>query len=89
VLSPSGETASGIILTGIASAANPSPSHDKNKHVRRYPDGITAEVDHAVHRVSLTVPDDGAIVLSIGATTLTLTSAGVTLATPKFSGVQS
>jgi phage baseplate assembly protein V len=88
LLSPSGETASGVVLTGIPSALYPLPSHDENRHARRYPDGATIQYNHAAHRYSIDVPDGGAIVLTIGATTLTLTGAGVTLATPKFEGVQ-
>ncbi|MDR1350898.1 MAG: hypothetical protein LBJ59_09035, partial [Zoogloeaceae bacterium] len=40
---------------------------------RRYPDGAIVEYDHAGHHALLSVPAGGSIVLTIGATTLTLT----------------
>jgi phage baseplate assembly protein V len=88
VLSPSGETAGGIVLLGVPSTAHPQPAHDENLCQRVFPDGATLRYDHAGHHYALTVPDGGSITLAIGATTLTLTGAGVTLATPKFEGVQ-
>ncbi|MCL2020930.1 MAG: phage baseplate assembly protein V [Betaproteobacteria bacterium] len=84
ILSPSGETASGVVLTGIPSDANPPPIHDKNKYHRRWPDDAFCEYDHAAHRYVLDVPAGGEIVLHIGRTTLTLTDAETTLKTPRF-----
>jgi phage baseplate assembly protein V len=89
LLSPSGETAGGIVLVGVASGAHPFPGDSANLWRRVFPDGATEEYDHAGHHYLLAVPDGGSIKLTIGATTLELTGAGVTLTTPHFSGVQS
>ena len=89
LLSPSGEPGAGIVLTGIASNANPMPSGDKNKQVRNWPDGARHHYDHASHDWQLEVPDGGCIRLKIGSTTLELRGDGTTLTTPKFTGVQS
>ena len=83
LLSPSGETAGGIVLVGVASNAHLPPSHDENKHLRRYPDGALEEYDHQAHAWRLSVPDGGSITLTIGATTLTLTGAGASLKSPR------
>jgi len=82
ILSPSGEVASGIVLTGIPSDSCPHPIHDKNKCHRRYTDGATFEYDHKGHHYTVTVPNGGSIVFTIGATTLTLTGSDTTLVTP-------
>ena len=89
LLSPSGEPGAGIVISGIPSNAHPAPSGDEKKQVRDWPDGARYHYDHASHEWQLEVPDGGCIRLKIGATTLELRGDGTTLATPKFTGVQS
>lgn len=54
LFSPSGCTENGIVLVGIESDANPSPSTDPNKDHTRYPDGAVIEYDHAAGALKAT-----------------------------------
>lgn len=47
VLSPSGEPAGGIVLTGIYSTAHAAPSQSPDDHVIDYPDGARIAYNHA------------------------------------------
>lgn len=47
LLSPSGETGAGMVIFGFASTRFPLPSHDKNTHARRFPDGALVSYNHA------------------------------------------
>lgn len=47
ILSPSGETEAGIVITGINTNKNPSPSTDPNHHITKYPDGAEVVYDHS------------------------------------------
>lgn len=89
VLSPSGAIEKGIILVGLNSNAIQPPSHDDSQHITRYPDGGLVRYDHQAHVYTVSVPDGGKIVLTIGDTTLELRGDGTTLTTPDFEGVQS
>lgn len=46
VLSPSGELAGGVILTGIESAAHHSSSNSPDEHITDYPDGAHLAYNH-------------------------------------------
>jgi len=81
LLSPSGETAAGIILTGINCDAHPAPSNDPNKTLRLWKDGARLEYDHGAHEYLLDVPVGGKITLHIGSTTLVLENGKATLTT--------
>jgi phage baseplate assembly protein V len=83
LLSPSGEPAAGIVLTGVPSDAHPQPLHDPNKTQRRYPDGSTVEHDHGGSRYRIDIATAGSITLVIGSSTLVLTNTGATLTTPQ------
>lgn len=47
VLSPSGETANGVVLCGLASAQFASPSDSENETVVAFPDGARLEYNHS------------------------------------------
>ena len=47
VLSPSGEPANGIVLTGIYCSAHNAPSNNPDEHVIDYPDGACVSYNHA------------------------------------------
>lgn len=46
VLSPSGNTAAGIVLCGLASDAHPRPSESSGETVTKYPDGAIVKYNH-------------------------------------------
>ncbi|WP_066738183.1 phage baseplate assembly protein V [Cupriavidus sp. D384] len=46
LLCPSGDLRNGIVLCGIPSDANDTPSHSPNETVTRYPDGATTRYNH-------------------------------------------
>lgn len=46
ILSPSGEPAGGIVLTGIFCTAHPAPSASASEHVIAYPDGARIAYNH-------------------------------------------
>lgn len=72
IFSPSGEPASGIVLTGIYREAHPAPSASPAKHVMDFPDGARITYDH----------DTGALTVT-GIQTATIQAAvAVTLDTP-------
>ena len=82
LLSPSGEPAGGIVLTGIFRSAHPAPSGSASAHLIDYPDGARVSYDHAAHTWLLDVPVGGSITLHIGRTTFVLSDSGVALDTP-------
>jgi phage baseplate assembly protein V len=84
LLSPSGDPACGVVLTGIPSDAHRPPSKDKNRWTRVFPDEATESHDHAGHHYALDVPAGGSIAFRIGGTTLTLTSSAVEIVTGNF-----
>lgn len=72
ILSPSGEVAAAVVMTGIYSTAHPAPSASPSMHRRVYPDGAVIEYDHASHAL-----------LATGISTATIqASTSVTLDTP-------
>ncbi|MBM3114962.1 phage baseplate assembly protein V [Jeongeupia naejangsanensis] len=54
VLSPSGETAAGIVLVGLYSDANPAPSGSPDEHLTQYPDGAVIRYNHAAGALDVT-----------------------------------
>lgn len=64
LLSPGGDLAQAIILTGIYSDANPPPATSADLWCRTFPDGTRLEYDHAASRLTLDVV--GAADLNIG-----------------------
>ena len=53
VFSPSGEPANGIVFYGMNSAQIAPPSHDKVKHVIKFPDGAVFSYDHAASHLEI------------------------------------
>lgn len=47
VLSPSGETANGVVLCGLMSSQFASPSNTEDNTVVQFPDGATVDYNHA------------------------------------------
>ena len=66
LLSPSGELTQAIALPALYSNAKPAPSADPDKRVTRYSDGAVYEYDRNTHRYSITLPDDGEMLVTIG-----------------------
>lgn len=73
VLSPSGETANGIVMTGIYSDAHAAPSNNPDEHVTKYPDGAKISYNHV----------SGALVAQGIKTGLIQAETSITLDTPK------
>lgn len=61
VLSPSGELAAGVVLTGLYSNAKPSPSTDPNKAIVNFENGTTIVYDKAAELLSATIIGDADI----------------------------
>lgn len=54
VLSPSGDPATGIVLTGLFSNAAPAPNDSGDESTREYPDGARITYNHAGGHLSVT-----------------------------------
>ena len=72
LLSPSGELTQALALPALYSDTHPAPSADADKRVAKHSDGAVFEYDRAAHRYSITLPDDGEVLVTIGDTTLTV-----------------
>ena len=72
LLSPSGELAEAFALPALYSDAHPAPSDDVDKRVSKHKDGARFEYDRASHRYSITLPEDGEMVVTVGSTVLRL-----------------
>ena len=59
VLSPSGQTAQGIAITGLFSALIPANGDRAGLHRRTYPDGAVLEYDSVTHRLRAVLPEGG------------------------------
>ncbi|WP_426943843.1 phage baseplate assembly protein V [Pseudomonas oryzihabitans] len=59
VLSPSGQTAQGIAITGLFSALIPANGDRAGLHRRTYPDGAIVEYDSVAHRLRAILPEGG------------------------------
>lgn len=53
VLSPSGNTAAGIVLPGLPSNLKDTPSHSQDDHVIRFSDGATFSYNHATGHLAV------------------------------------
>lgn len=58
VLSPSGETAQGVVLGSIFRAAHPAPAASPDVDRRVYADGAVVEYDREAHRLHALIPGD-------------------------------
>ncbi|MDR1229697.1 MAG: phage baseplate assembly protein V [Azoarcus sp.] len=79
ILSPSGETGAGAILTGLYQDSRPAPESESAVSARHWDDGATVRYDQAAHEYLLDVPADGKITFRIGGTSLVMTTNGATL----------
>ncbi len=52
VLAPSGDPATGFVLTGLFSGAHPAPSHSGDERLVEYPDGARITYNHATGALS-------------------------------------
>jgi len=68
VFSESGDTANGVVLTGIYQAAHPQPGDDPAKALVRFKDGAAISYDHDAHTLTVdVVPQGGAITIKAAA----------------------
>ena len=74
LLSPSGQLANGIALTGIYSTANPANGEREGLHRRTYRDGTVIEYDSVAHHLNAVLADGG--------TTNLVSKGGITLVGP-------
>ena len=68
VFSPSGDTAAGVVLCGIASDAHPQPSQSAGETVTRYPDGAVVSYNHQSSAMSISGIKTGVINAATGLT---------------------
>lgn len=59
LLSPSGQLANGVVVTGLFSDHIPANGNRAGLHRRTYADGAVIEYDSANHHLSATLPDGG------------------------------
>jgi len=89
MVSPCGDMRQALVLPGVYQDAHDAPTTDGNKDHATYGDGTVIEYDRGSHTLvanlgeSQILADRTKIVLTIGATTLTLTGSGSTLETPQ------
>jgi phage baseplate assembly protein V len=72
MVAPSGDLAQAVVVGSIYQQAHPAPANSKDKSATEWSDGARLEYDRASHTHSLTVPDGGLIVMTIGGTTFEL-----------------
>lgn len=58
LLSPAGDLAQAVILTGIYSDQHPAPSQDENVWLRRFPDGTEVAYNHQAKKLSIDAKGD-------------------------------
>lgn len=61
LLSPSGDLAQAIVLTGIYSDANPAPADSADLWCRTFPDGTHIQYDHSSRALSIDAAGDVAL----------------------------
>lgn len=61
ILSPSGEPAGGIVLTGLYSELVEAPSTASAEHITDYPDGARIAYNHATHALTVTGIDTATV----------------------------
>jgi phage baseplate assembly protein V len=54
LLSPSGETTTGLVLVGLFSDHHPAPSSSPEEHLTVYPDGARVLYNHSTHALEVT-----------------------------------
>lgn len=59
LLSPSGQLANGVVLTGVYSSDNPANGERAGLHRRTYADGAVIEYDSVAHHLRAVLPGDG------------------------------
>ena len=58
------------MLCGLYRNEHPAPESDPDKRVEVHEDGARFEYDREAHRYSITLPEDGEMVITIGTTVL-------------------
>lgn len=81
LLSPSGDLAQAIVLTGIYSDANPAPADSETLWRRTFPDGTTITYDHAASHLNIAVRGDAELSITGDATVSVSGSAAITAGT--------
>ena len=64
VLSPSGDTAQGVVLGSLFQTAHPAPGASANLDRRVYADGAVIEYDREAHRLHALIPGDAVLEVS-------------------------
>lgn len=59
LLSPSGQLANGVVITGLFSTQHPANGDRADLHRRTYADGAVIEYDSAAHHLRAQLPDGG------------------------------
>jgi len=62
VFSESGDTANGVVLSGVYQANHPQPESDPAKALIRFKDGTVISYDHDAHTLTVDVSADGGAV---------------------------
>ena len=83
LLSPCGELTQALALPALYSDTHPAPSADAHKRVVKHSDDALFEYDRAAHRYTITLPDDGEMLVTIGDTTLTVNADEIRGAAPE------
>lgn len=78
LLSPGGDPAAGVVLTGLYSSANPAPADDPTLFRRVFPDGTRIDYDHAAHRLTADVKGSAELTTATTLTAAVGTDATVT-----------
>ncbi len=73
----------GVVLGAIYSSTDPPPVASRDKRHVTYKDGATVEYDRAAHVYRVSVPAGGRLELSVGAASIVLDDAGVSLKGPR------
>ncbi|AMR77304.1 phage baseplate assembly protein V [Cupriavidus nantongensis] len=61
LFSPSGDIAAALVLPAVYCDEHDAPTLDRNKTLRRFPDGAEVEYDHVEHAMRITLPDGGTV----------------------------
>lgn len=69
----------GVVLGAVYSSADPPPVTSADKKHETHKDGAIFEYDRAAHVYRVSVPAGGRIEISIGATSITMDDAGISL----------
>lgn len=88
LFSEGGEFANGVVLTGLYQAAHPAPLSDPQKSGTHFSDGAKVTYDKTAHRYAVDLPSSGEIILTVGASSLSIKNGSIMLATPSFRGVK-